>query len=126
MAELFIELFSEEIPSKLQVDARYKIKHKIEEKLNNREIKFTSSKSFSTPKRLVFCIEGIPENIEESKKILKGPKTNAPQVAIEGFVKSNNLKKSDLYKKHIKTADHCFGCTAGAGSSCSGTLTSKL
>lgn len=34
--------------------------------------------------------------------------------------------KSDLYKKHIKTADHCFGCTAGAGSSCGGTLTSKL
>ena len=34
--------------------------------------------------------------------------------------------KSDLYKKHIKTADHCFGCTAGAGSSCGGTLTNKL
>ena len=34
--------------------------------------------------------------------------------------------KSDLYKKHIKTADHCFGCTAGAGSSCGGALTNKL
>tara|TARA_Y100000590_G_scaffold272475_1_gene305927 strand:+ start:296 stop:2362 length:2067 start_codon:yes stop_codon:yes gene_type:complete len=111
MAELFIELFSEEIPSKLQVDARYKIKHKIEEKLNNREIKFTSSKSFSTPKRLVFFIEGIPENIEESKKILKGPKTNAPQIAIEGFVKSNNLKKSDLYKKKLEKGEFYFAET---------------
>ena len=56
MAELFIELFSEEIPAKLQVDARKRIREIIEEKLNKKEIKYKSSKSFSTPKRLVFLI----------------------------------------------------------------------
>ena len=53
MAELFIELFSEEIPSKLQINAREKIKQAIEERLNKKEIKFDSSRSFSTPQRLV-------------------------------------------------------------------------
>ena len=111
MAELFIELFSEEIPSKLQVDARYKIKHKIEEKLNKSDIRFNSSKSFSTPKRLIFFIDGMPENIEESKKILKGPKTSAPQIAIDGFIKTNNLNKSDVYKKKIEKGEFYFAET---------------
>ena len=63
MAELFIELFSEEIPSRLQIDAREKIKNIIEDKLKLKEIKFNSSDSFSTPKRLVFKIDGIPNKI---------------------------------------------------------------
>ena len=47
MAELFIELFSEEIPAKLQIDARKKIKEMIEERLKKKEINFKSSKSFT-------------------------------------------------------------------------------
>ena len=54
MAELFIELFSEEIPAVAQVSARGKIKQILEEKLRKKEIGFKSSQSFSTPKRLVF------------------------------------------------------------------------
>ena len=50
MAELFIELFSEEIPAKLQIDARQKIKQIIEERLQKKEIKFNSSELFfNTP-----------------------------------------------------------------------------
>ena len=58
MAELFIELFSEEIPANLQIDARKKIKQMLEEKIKKKEINFKSSQSFSTPKRLVFFIDG--------------------------------------------------------------------
>ena len=60
MAELFIELFSEEIPAKLQIDARQKIKRILEERLQKKEIKFNSSESFSTPTRLVFFIYVFP------------------------------------------------------------------
>ena len=102
MAELFIELFSEEIPARLQVDAREKIKRIIDEKLKKKEINFKSSKSFSTPKRLVFFIDGIPEKIEQKKKVIKGPRTQAPQVALDGFIKSNNLNKQDVYKKTLE------------------------
>jgi glycyl-tRNA synthetase beta chain len=71
MAELFIELYSEEIPAKLQTDARQKIKQALEEKLKKKEINFKLSESFSTPKRLVFFIKGIPDRIEKKGKVIK-------------------------------------------------------
>ena len=108
MAELFIELFSEEIPAKLQIDARNKIKQALEEKLEKKEISFNSSQSFSTPKRLVFYIKGIPEKIEQKGKVIKGPKVDAPELALEGFIKSNNLNKSDIYKKKIEKGEFYF------------------
>ena len=108
MAELFIELYSEEIPAKLQVDARQKIKEAINERLKKKEINFKSSKSFSTPKRLVFIIDGIPEKIEKKKKIIRGPKTNSPKVALDGFLKSNHLKMGDIYKKKIEKGEFYF------------------
>jgi len=108
MAELFIELFSEEIPPKLQIDARQKIKQAIEERLTKKEINFKLSKSFSTPKRLVFYFEGIPEKIEQKKKVIKGPKVGTPESALEGFIKSNNLNKSNIYKKKIEKGEFYF------------------
>ncbi len=111
MAELFIELFSEEIPAKLQIDARQKIKHMINERLNKKEIDFKSSRSFSTPKRLVFVIGKIPKKIEEKKKIIKGPKIDSPQVALDGFIKSNKLDKSDIYKKKLEKGEFYFAET---------------
>jgi len=111
MAELFIELFSEEIPAKLQIDARRRIKEMLEDKLKKKEINFKLSQSFSTPKRLVFFIDGLPEKIEEKGKIIKGPKIEAPEVALEGFIKSNNLSKSDVYKKKIEKGEFYFAKT---------------
>jgi len=111
MAELFIELFSEEIPAKLQIDARQKIKQIIDEKLQKKEINFKSSKSFSTPKRLVFFVDGIPEKIEQKKKVIKGPRTQAPQAALDGFIKSNNLSKQDIFKKTLEKGEFYFAET---------------
>ena len=108
MAELFIELFSEEIPSKLQIDARQKIKQKLDQTLIENEISFKSSKSFSTPKRLVFFLDGISEKIEKKKKIIKGPKIDAPEKALEGFIKSHNLNKTDIYKQKIEKGEFYF------------------
>jgi len=108
MAELFIELFSEEIPAKLQIDARQKIKKIIDEKLQKKEIQFKSSKSFSTPTRLVFVLDGIPEKIEQKKKIIRGPKVGAPQAALDGFIKSNNLNKLNVYKDKIEKGEFYF------------------
>ena len=108
MAELFIELLSDEIPAILQIDARKKIKNLINDKLIKKEFKFKSSNSFSTPKRLVFFIEGIPEKIKQDIKIIKGPKVDSPQIALEGFIRSNNLNKSDIYKKKTEKGEFYF------------------
>ena len=111
MAELFIELFSEEIPAKLQIDARQKIKQIINERLEKNGISFKSSKSFSTPKRLVFLIDGIPEKIEQKKKVIKGPKVDAPQIALDGFLKSNNLNIKEVYKEKLPKGEFYFAKT---------------
>jgi len=111
MAELFIELYSDEIPAKLQIDAREKIKKAIEERLKKKEINFKSSKSYSTPKRLVIIIDKIPKQIEQKKRVIKGPKTNAPQAALDGFIKSNNLNTKDIYKKNIDKGEFYFAET---------------
>ena len=65
MGELFIELFTEEIPPQLQIHAREKIKRNFEEIFEKKNIKFKSSNSFSTPKRLVFVLDVIPEKLEQ-------------------------------------------------------------
>jgi len=111
MAELFIELFSEEIPANLQVDARKKIKQMLEEKFKKKEINYKLSQCFSTPKRLVFFINGLPEKIEEKSKIIKGPKVGTPEAALEGFIKSNSLIKSDVYKDKIEKGEFYFAKT---------------
>ena len=111
MCELFIELFSEEIPPKLQVDAREKIKKIFEDNLKKKNIKFKSSNSFSTPKRLVFVFTEIPEKISIEEKILKGPKVGSPEIALEGFLNSNNLTKSDIYEKDIEKGKFYFAKT---------------
>ncbi len=111
MADLFLELFSEEIPAKLQIDARNKIKQMINESLKKKEINFKSSESFSTPKRLVFLIKGIPYKLEKGKKIIRGPKVDAPQSALDGFIKSNNLSRLNIYKKKLEKGEFYFAET---------------
>ena len=73
-----------------------------------KEINFKQSKSFSTPKRLVFTIDGISEKLEQKQKVIKGPRANAPNEALEGFIKSNNLNKSDIYRKNIEKGEFYF------------------
>ena len=108
MSELFLELFSEEIPPKLQIDAREKIKNIFIENLKKKNIIFKTFYSFSTPKRLVFIFDGIPEKIEQKEKILKGPKIGSPQIALDGFISSNNLNKSDIYEKDLENGRYYF------------------
>ena len=111
MGELFIELFTEEIPPKLQIDAREKIKKNFEENLEKKNIQFKTSDSFSTPKRLVFVFDGLSEKIEQKEKIIKGPKVGSPQIAIEGFLNSNNLNKSQVYEKDFGKGKFYFAKT---------------
>jgi len=111
MSEFFLELFSEEIPSKLQIDARTKIKILFEDSLKKKNIKFNLSKSFSTPKRLVIYFNGMPKKISQKEKILKGPKVGTPPAALEGFLKTNNLDKKNLYEKSIDKGKFYFAKT---------------
>ena len=79
------------------------------ESFDRLNINFKSKKSYSTPKRLVFFFEGIPEKIEKKGITIKGPKVDAPTIAFEGFLKSNNLDRAEVFEQSIKK-DRFFFC----------------
>ena len=108
MSEFFLELFSEEIPSGLQKNARMGILKLFIENFEKFNIKFKSSKSYSTPKRLVFLFDGMSKKIEQEGSNIKGPKVGAPFVALEGFLKSNNLDRTNIFEQDTEKGRFFF------------------
>ena len=101
MSELFLELFSEEMPSGLQKHAREGIQKLFTESFDKLNINFKSNKSYSTPKRLVFFFEEITEKIEKKGITIKGPKIDSPKSARVGLIKSNNLDRTEVFEQSL-------------------------
>ena len=99
MAEFFLELFSEEIPAGLQKNLREKLLEEFQKIFFEKSIKSKKSFSLSTPNRLIIVFEGLDKQIKTLSEEIKGPKTNAPEQALDGFIRSKKVEKKDLYKK---------------------------
>ncbi len=108
MAEFFLELFSEEIPARLQKNLRDSLLQKFDEYFSKKSIKFKKSFSLSTPNRLIIVFEGLDREIKIFSEEIKGPNINAPQQAIEGFRRSNKIDKKDLFKKKTEKGEFYF------------------
>ena len=94
MSDFFLELFSEEIPSFLQKNLRQDLLESFNKLFSEKFIPFKKSTSYSTPNRLIILFEGLPKQIVLKSEEIKGPNINAPEVALEGFVRSNNISKN--------------------------------
>ena len=109
MSEFFLELFSEEIPAKLQADARKNLLEYFKKFFDENEIYIKGKcNAFSSPNRLVIYIDKIAENIITKSEEIRGPSTNAPEKALEGFIKSNKIKKSHIFIKKTEKGDFYF------------------
>ena len=108
MSEFFLELFSEEIPSSLQKSLREELLNSFIKEFNEKSISFKKSSSFSTPNRLVILFEGLQKQITFKSEEIKGPNVKAPEVALEGFIRSNNINKEDLFKQTIDKGEFYF------------------
>ena len=108
MSEFFLELFSEEIPAKLQKNSREILLESFRKLFAEKKIKFKKSLSCSTPNRLVISFEGVAKEINQKAQEVKGPNVNAPEKAVEGFLRSNQIDKSDLFKKIIEKGEFYF------------------
>ena len=109
MSEFFLELFSEEIPANLQSNARKELKEIFQKFLDENDITINSKvKSFSTPNRLVLYIDKIPKEIEKKSLEIRGPSVNSPDMALQGFLKSNQINKSQVYKKTTDKGEFFF------------------
>ena len=96
MAELLLELFSEEIPARMQLPATADLERLMMAKLKDAGLDFTSMKAFATPRRLTLVVDGLPASQPDVKEERKGPRADAPEKAIEGFLKSVGLKRKDV------------------------------
>jgi glycyl-tRNA synthetase beta chain len=108
MAEFFLELFSEEIPASLQQNSRNVLLESFQKLFQEKQISFKKSSSFSTPNRLIILFEGLSKQITQKAEEIKGPNVNAPEKAIEGFLRSNQISKNDLLKKKIEKGEFYF------------------
>jgi glycyl-tRNA synthetase beta chain len=92
MAELLLELLSEEIPARMQVRAAEDLRRLVTEGLRAHGLPTGQSRAFATPRRLALVVEGVPAKAPDLSEERRGPRLNAPAQAIAGFVKSAGLK----------------------------------
>lgn len=126
MAELLLELFSEEIPASMQEQAAVSLKEAVCKKLEELGVVFKKSESYVTPRRLTLVIEGLSEVQEDSVTERKGPKVDAPEGAISGFLKSTGLNLEDLEKRKSDKGEFYFAVIKTKGKPVSQILTEVL
>ena len=88
MAEFLLELFSEEIPARMQAQAARDLERLIVGALSDRGLLFEAVRSFFGPRRLVLVIDGLANQQPDQKEEKKGPRVGAPQKAIDGFLRT--------------------------------------
>jgi len=109
MSEFFLEVFTEEIPAKLQSSARNNLLKLFRDFFESESIEtHGKEKAYSTPNRLIIHFDKIKKDIIKKAEEIRGPKTEAPDIAIEGFIKSNNIKKKDIFKKKTDKGEFYF------------------
>jgi glycyl-tRNA synthetase beta chain len=108
MPDLLLELFSEEIPARMQARAAEDLRKAVTDRLVAAGLAYEGAKAFVTPRRLTLAVQGIPAKQPDIKEERKGPKVGAPEQAIAGFLRAAGLesigeakvqadKKGDFY-----------------------------
>jgi len=98
MPDLLLELFSEEIPARMQAKAADDLRRMVTDKLVAEGLVYEGAKAFSTPRRLALTVHGIPARQPDLKTERRGPKVGAPDAAVQGFLKATGLKSLDEAK----------------------------
>src|SRR5215470_12963783 len=109
MPDLLLELFSEEIPARMQARAAEDLRKMVADRLVEAGLVYEGATAFATPRRLALTVHGVPARQPDLKEEKKGPRVGAPEAAVQGFLKSAGLasiaeatiqkdpKKGDFY-----------------------------
>ncbi|WP_421859956.1 glycine--tRNA ligase subunit beta [Parvibaculum sp.] len=95
MSELLLELFSEEIPARMQKRAGEDLVRLVTDALKQAGVEGKNARAYTTPRRLALVIDDLPEKTPDVKEERKGPKVGAPEKAIEGFLRAAGLSSID-------------------------------
>ncbi len=113
MSELIIELFSEEIPPNLQINARNQLKKIISDELSSVNLPYKDFIIYSTPTRLTIFISGLSNKIKILPSEVKGPKLGVSQEVAQNFARSKNVSVEDLYEKKLEKGTFYFAKLKG-------------
>ena len=108
MAEFLLEIFSEEIPARMQARAAEDLQRLFGEALAAQRLTFTSVEAHVTPRRLALVVDGLPTRQPDLAEERKGPRTDAPQAAIEGFLRATGLSLDDCERRSTPKGDVWF------------------
>lgn len=99
MAELLLELFSEEIPARMQARAAEDLKRLVTNEMTDAGLTWTHVEAFATPRRLTLVVDGLPLETPDTVDERKGPRADAPAQAIDGFLKSVGMTRDQLEER---------------------------
>jgi glycyl-tRNA synthetase beta chain len=99
MAQFLLELFSEEIPARMQGGAARDLERMAAERLKAAGLTYDALTTFAGPRRLTLVVEGLPAATPDREEELKGPRAGAPEQALEGFLRKTGLTKDQLVER---------------------------
>lgn len=105
MPDLLLELFSEEIPARMQARAAEDLKRLVTDGLVEAGLTYTSAGAFATPRRLALTIEGLSVGSPTTREERRGPRTDAPDQALDGFLRGVGLTKDQLQTRSEKKGE---------------------
>lgn len=116
MSDFLLEIFTEEIPARMQQDAETQLTNKITEFFQQEKLYYSNISSFSTPRRLAIIASGLKEQQDDQLIERRGPKTDAPENAINGFMQSVGVGDiSELEVRISGKAEHYFYISKNIG-----------
>ncbi len=108
MPDLLIELFSEEIPARMQDKAAADLKKQVTDGLVEAGLTYKSAAAFSTPRRLALSVEDLTAKSNPQREDRKGPKVGAPEQAIDGFLRGAGISREALEIRDDKKGQTYF------------------
>ena len=115
MAELLLELFSEEIPARMQKRAADDFNKLIIYKLNKANLVFSNTKCFVTPRRIALVVDGLPERQADLREERKGPRVDASEKAVLGFLKAVGLERDEVEERTSEKGTFLFAAKEKKG-----------
>ncbi len=126
MPDLLIELLSEEIPARMQAKAAEDLRRMMTEGLVEAGLTYAHAVAFATPRRLTLAVEDLTDRSRAVREERKGPATTAPEVAIQGFLRSTGLALDQLERRADKKGEVLFAVIEKPGREAAGIVAEVL
>ncbi len=126
MPDLLIELFSEEIPARMQAKAAEDLRRLVTDAMVEAGLTYAAAAAFATPRRLTLAVQDFPKATKATKEERKGPRADAPEKALEGFLRSTGLTRDQLEVRADKKGDVLFAVIEKPGREASEVIAEAL